>query len=479
LQIDNQNTNFIQNMSKMSKISKKTKKLDRFNILIKQLFLFSLFFGLFSSSFFSVFTSAQNPNPINLGIVAVDKDGQRISTRAVNSQEYIFDGILTDSDNIRYQYSGVDLALRYLNIAASGGGYLQVYKDQVSEENFILNAGRENYPLAISELSSRLRPGSNTLLFVYKNSGNNKTYNPVSFTFQYQTTTKPASIKVLSPARQSVFGQNLDNTVVLELENYRLSSSDQLQAGVGKMLVYYNQVSPETKLGTVTSSQDLGDNKQEVRITSNQIDFSKIPDSEETNLIFVLADASEKPLGVQTNLNIRTNFNNSIQSGLPSVSILEPRKDRTDLKVTPDTKFILKVENFNLLKEIKEIGSGEEISNTEGYLQIYVDQGNFTIPLQTSWPKLEFTLRELGYVPEKGKNSDDIMGSKTIKVQLVNVEFETLKPSATDSVEIFYEPELTSPENETVVENNIWRLVMIGFTVILIVGVILILIIKG
>lgn len=445
--------------------------------------LFLIYFSFLSFLVVSnslVFVHSQPAmNPINLGIIAVDKDGQRVSTRTINSEEFVFDGTLTDTDAIRYQFSGVDLALRYLDIAASGGGFLRVYINEVKEENFILNSGRENYPLPISDLASALSPGQNTLLFVYKNSGNNRTYRPVSLTFDYQPSTALPSLKVTSPASQTVFANDLENTVILELENYILSSSDSVESGAGKLLVYYNQVNENNKLGTITNSRDIGQNKQEVRITLEQIDFSQIPDSENTELIFVLADGQKNPINVQTTLAVKTNFNNTIETGLPSVKILEPRKDRSDLTINPDTRFILQVNNFNILTEFRETDNNSQVRNDEGYLQILIDQGNFTVPLETAWPRLDFTLRELGYVPEENSNLDEIIGNKTVKVQLVNIEFEPLQPKAKDQIEIFYNPDITRPEDDTVIENNIWRLVMIAFTVILIIGVIVILIIKG
>lgn len=446
---------------------------------IFKIILFSLLIGvLLTGSLF--FTTAQSAmNPISLGIIAVDKNGQRTSTRTVNSEEFIFDGTLTDSDAIRYQFSGIDLALRYLDIAADGGGFLRVYNGEVNEGNFILNAGRENYPLLISELSPALKPGQNTLKFVYKHSGTNRTYRPVSFTFDYSPAIPPANIKIISPANLSVFAEGLENTIVLELENFSLTNKNEISKASGKLLIYYNQINPDNKLGSLTSSQESGQNKYRVEITENQVDFSQIPDSEEVELIFVLADSQKNPIGIEERLTIRTNFNNSIDTGLPSVKILEPRKDRSDLTITPDTKFILQVENFNVLTEIRELSPEEILNNNEGYLQILVDQGNFTIPLETTWPRLDFTLRELGYVPQENSNPEDIIGGKTVKVQLVNIEFEPLQPEAKDQVEIFYEPEIVTPEDGTVIENNIWRLVMISFTIILIIGVIIVLVLKG
>ena len=449
--------------------------LNLFSILIA-----ILFFGSFLS--LPIFSQTAQ-NPIKLAIIAVDRNGQRSATRTINANEFSFDEVLKNNDTIRYQWDGIDLDLRYKNTPASGGGYLQVYKGTISEENFILDAGRENYPLKIQDLSKKLEPGSNRLLFVYKNSGSGRTYAPVTFTFNYQPDVLPPSLKIVKPAAKTVFGKDLENTVVVEMQNFSLSSNSENKEATGKMRVYYNQISENTLLGTVTKSENAGQNKFQTTITPDQIDFSKIPDSQESKLIFVLTNSKEEPIGVQQEFQIKTNFNNSIDTGLPQIKILEPKKDRSDLTVTPDTKFILQIQNFNLLEEAATNSENDNINNNEGYLQIYINDGSFTIPLQTIWSKAEFTLREVGYISEPEEDSqkpaDDLSGNKKIKVQLVNTDFEFLQPEAFDEIDIFYNPEIADLENEEVVENNIWRLVMIAFTVILIVGVIVVLIIKG
>jgi hypothetical protein len=65
-------------------------------------------------------------------------------------------------------------------------------------------------------------------------------------------------------------------------------------------------------------------------------------------------------------------------------------------------------------------------------------------------------------------------------VQLVNQNFEKLKPEAKDSIDIIYKPQVQDTKDQSVqVQNNTWRLVFIGLTVVLIVGAISILITRG
>jgi hypothetical protein len=55
-----------------------------------------------------------------------------------------------------------------------------------------------------------------------------------------------------------------------------------------------------------------------------------------------------------------------------------------------------------------------------------------------------------------------------------------LKPEANDSITIFYSPEIDDQnQSEIQVESNIWRIVFISLTVVLVVGGISVLITKG
>jgi hypothetical protein len=257
--------------------------------------------------------------------------------------------------------------------------------------------------------------------------------------------------------------------LTLELTNFSLENTHNIQADKGKIKIYYNQINENNYLGLVTNSQKVSENKNLVQIKGDQLDFKKIPDSADTKLIFVLTDGAEKPLGIQTEISVKTNFQNTLDAGIPSLKFVEPRKDRSDLTVDENTKFIVQADNFQMLTELKNT---PDTNAQEGYLQIFIrEENNTTKPIQRLWPKTEFSLKEIGYIAEKS-------GNRKIRIQLVNTNFNVLKTEAKDEIDIYFEANLNT-ENESVVQNNVWRLVIIGLTVILIVGLIIVVITKS
>ncbi len=418
---------------------------------------------------------AQNTqNPIKLGIVAVTKNGQKQNTRATNTNQYFFDGSLNLDDAIRYQWEGVDLALRYIDNPSIGGGYLKIYKDEVKEDNFLLDSGRENYPIKLSEIADKLNEGKNTLQFVYVYSPNKQSYRPVSLTFDFEKSGDAPQLKVISPAVGSVFMPDLDNKIILELNNFKLTNTATNADNSGRLKVYYESINDNNLLGRVTDGETIEENKFRVDIAEDELDYSKVPDSTEMPLIFVLTNSAETEVIAQTELVIKSNFKETLNIGLPSVKFIEPAKDRSNLTVTESTKFMVNVENFNLLAEIKT-QEGETKPN-EGYLQIHITENGVTTPIQTVWPKTDFTLKEIGYLDSSSDNS----GTKSVRVQLVNTNFLTLEPEAQDQLEIFYETIIISTANSNdIIENNTWRMIIISLTVLLIIGVITVLITKG
>jgi hypothetical protein len=133
---------------------------------------------------------------------------------------------------------------------------------------------------------------------------------------------------------------------------------------------------------------------------------------------------------------------------------------------------LLQVENFEILKE-RPSGNSVNPDPKKGFLQVIITSNDVSQPIQPIWSKTDFTLKELGY-------ASDTEGLKTITVQLVNQNFEKLKPEAKDSIDIIYKPQVQDTKDQSVqVQNNTWRLVFIGLTVVLIVGAISILITRG
>lgn len=441
-------------------------------MLSKKLALLTLIFIL-SLNVLPLVVYSQVQNNIQLGIISVTRNGQRESTRKINANNFALDGELGINDDIRYQWEGIDLSTNYKNNPVTGGGYIKLYNNSVSDATFIGDFGKDNYPIKISDLASKLQNGENKLLFVYVNAATKVGAIPVVFAFNFGQEVKTPEIKIVSPAPKTIYMQDLETPINLELTNFELSNSQTAEAGKGKLKVYYNEVKQENFLGQVTTSQPLPQDKQQVNVDSKSLDLKRIADSNDINLIFLLTDGSDKSLNISSNLPVVINYKNSLDAGLPKISILEPRKNRSDLTIKGDAKFILQITNFKLFDEVQSISQSSNILPNEGYLQIHVIDGEVSSPVQTVWGKSEFTLNEIGY-------TSAIDGQRKVKVQLVNKNFEILKPEAVDIIDIFYKSDVVKvEETDNVVQNNTWRILIIALTVVLVVGGIAILITKG
>jgi hypothetical protein len=434
----------------------------------------SLIFSLLAGSPLIVLAQT-DPNPINLSITTVEVDGINQSTRRINTLNWQYDGQLDNNDAIKFLWEGVDLNTKYLQTPARGGGYLKLYSQEVGEDNFITHLGTDNYPLKINSISDRLTSGENTLVFVYENSLSKNTSQPINFSFDYLTEVDQPSFEIIKPQAGSVFMEGVEQNIELVVENFFLSPNPSNQKDVGKILLYANQVSDSGFLGKITAGNNIGNNQIQVNLTSADFAFENVADSLETRLIFVLTDSNESPLDVQQEVVVKTNYGDSLDLGLPRVRIIEPQKERADLSVSGDSKFILQVENFEILSDVPSTttGNDSETNFNRGYLQISIFSGDRGEPIQPRWPKTEFSLNEINYDPS-GE------GQKTVRVQLVDENFEVLKPEANDSITIFYSPEIDDQnQSEIQVESNIWRIVFISLTVVLVVGGISVLITKG
>ncbi len=404
-------------------------------------------------------------NPINLAISKVTKDGKSENTRKEANNSYTYDNELNLDDDIKYGWSGTDLNLKYKDAPARGGGYLKIYlNDDSQDTNLITEFGSS--PLPILSLRSKLAEGSNKILFVYIDSTNRFPAQPtkVLFTFKFKNSSNLPSIQVLEPSPNSVIGRGADKDVTLQLTNFELENSDSRLPNRGKLNVYVNEILDQNRLGIFSVSQSI-EGKIYVRFNTRDLESSRIPDGLSTNLIFVLTQTNGNVLNYRNSLQVRSNYSGSLDVGLPKITITEPRKDRTNLTVDGDQKFLVQVDNFTVLTEATK----DDNEDTKGYLQIYVDNK----PLKTLWSKTDFTLNEIGL-------SDTIEGRKTIKVQLVNKNFTKLSPEAVDSIDVIFAPKLNESSSQIPqVENQGWRVVLVIITVVLVVGGISVLITKG
>lgn len=432
--------------------------------------VFVLLFGLASMDV-NAQTFGQTKNPIDLKITNVTANGELKDTRK-DGDNWVYDGELTKDDDIRYRWAGVDLNTKYNKIAASGGGYIKIYNNEVKPENFLADQGVDNYPLKVNDIAPKLANGQNKLQFVYVSANTNTGYLPVTFTFNFKNGSNKPAISVLKPDVGSVFMNGVEQNIQLQLNNFSLSNQVSGEKNIGKVKIYFEETKPANLVGTIASGIQQ-DNKYLVSLKSSDLNLAKVPDSNQTKLIFALSDTSDNLTGVQAELVVQTNYNSSLNVGLPRVLILEPKKDRSNNKVDNNTQFLLQVENFQILKDRQNLGTKPTADQKKGYLQIIITSGDKSQPIQPIWSKNDFTLNEIGY-------TDTLEGQRTIKIQLVNENFETLKPEATDSIEIFYTPANANQNTqEGGVQNNSWRVVIITLTVILIVGGISVLITRG
>ncbi len=417
----------------------------------------------------SAIAQQSSTNAIFLEIPKVTQSENSVDAKPDGVNRWVFEGELTKDDLIRYRWNAVSLDLRYKEIATVGAGYLKVYlNDDSQPENFITDFGSS--PLPISAVADRLTPGENNLLLVYIDSATGLPAVPstkVAFKFNYKDESVKPGLKVIEPLPGSLLADGVDQNFKIELENFQLSDTDTPKEGYGKMNVYNGDINEESLLGTIKSSSIVGDNKSLVEFSTKDIDFSKVSDGVDKKILFVLTDLAGSILPYQNEVILKANFSGSADVGLPIVTVVEPRKDRSNISMDGNQKIILDVANFEILDSFTE-GKNEGGS---GYLQIFVDNS----PIKTIWPKLDFSLNEIGYYSE-------VEGLKNVKVQLVNKDFTKLSPEASDSFNLVYIPEIE--QDETVdaqegVQSDRWRVIIIILILIMIVGGISILVLKG
>jgi hypothetical protein len=439
---------------------------------IKQIVtFFSIFTFIFTSSVslvFSLDVSAQsNTNEIGLYFPYVNRATEgRSATVKVGTNHYKYNGELSSGDEIRYAWQGVDLNLKYKDTPNSAGGYLKIYRgDDSSESNFILDHGSS--PLPVDSLVNSLKNGENNLLFVYVNSTRPEIRSTkVLFTFNFKGEVSRPSLDIVSPPSGAIFAQGIDRDFLLKMENFSLSPADTGDSSIGKINVYYNKVDKTTFLGTLSSSIE-DDGISLVEFNSEDLDFSRIPDSEDSTLIFVLTNSKGDLLNVRKELSIKTNFNDTLDLGLPKITITNPSDVDGIPTVDGDLRFILEVQNFELFEGENDLNNEEGV----GFIQVRVD--GELINREDNFTKESFTLNEMGVDLSEKTQAE-------IEVKLVNKDNTDLEPNAEDSILVKIQ---ANEDSEAVdpadIQNNNWRIVIVVLTVILVVGGISILITKG
>lgn len=421
-----------------------------------------LVFNLFGITVFS----QTSVNAINLTIPKVTKSGNTELAQNVGQNTWQYDGELTLDDEIRYGWNAVSLDLACKAAPITACGYIKVYlNDTTSEQNLITETGSS--PLPVEQLAPKLVEGPTKIVLVYIDSQNpTDVSTQVAFTFNFKNTTTRPQISVIEPTQDALLGRGITRDFRLELTNFDLESTNSGLPNRGKLNVYTDTVAPANLLGTLSTSTSTDTGVSVVTFDSDDIDFSLIPDSLGSKIVFALTKTDGELLNVNAELMVRTNYEGSLDVGLPKVTITEPRKDRSTKEVDSNQKFIVQIDNFEILPEFQAGG----VEEGKGYLQILIDDA----PIKTTWPKNNFSLAEI-----QVEDMDE--GPKTIKVQLVNKDFSKLVPEAVDSIEVLYIPSLVEGEQDgaTQVQSNLWRIIMVILIVVLVIGGIAVLITKG
>ncbi len=414
-------------------------------------------------------------NTIGLYIARIKKGntGDFEPVQKVRFNNYKYTDTLTLDDEIRYSWKGAALDLSYKTNPTWGGGYLKVYlNDDSKSTNHIIDYGSS--PLPVSKLASKLTAGQNTILMVYcdKSGCPSVPSTKVAFTFDYKPDSEAPILEVVSPSEGAVLALGIDRQFVLKLQNFGLESQSSNQSNKGKMNIYYNSVKSDNLIGTVASSTDGSDYSQVVFNTADYDKFAQIPDSLDTKLIFVLTKTDGELTDFRTELKIKTNYEGSIDAGLPRVTIVEPNKEQSNLDITMDTEFQIQVDNFELLSKF----DSSVIEDGKGYMQIRIDGD----PIKDIYGKNSFTLKELGV---------NLAGSITVEINLTDKNYVRLIPDASDKITVNlknpnYNPNGNTSQNSITgegeeLESNSWRLIIMVLTVALILGSIAILITKG
>jgi hypothetical protein len=414
----------------------------------------------------SVLAEPSPTNRIGLRVARVylaKEAGFDLTTEAgTNRYEYFVQPLKLD-DEIRYAWFGTNLNVANVAAPSFGNGYLKVYLgDDSKEDNLIRTYGSS--PLPVRDIANKLVPGRNKILMVLVENpqGTADPATKVEFNFDYQPDTLPASIEVIAPTPGSVFASGITRDFTIKLNNFFLEKDNSNQTNRGKLEVYANDITGDTLLNTFTSSVNK-DSYSEVSFTTNDLEkLQQIPDNAKSKLIFVLKTSAGKEIeSARKELAIATNYGGTVDLGLPTIKIVDPANNA---EVTASTKIKLEVKNFDLL-------AGLDTNNQKagtGYIQLRI---NDRVVIENT-NKTEFSLQDFGLT--------NFSGVINLRADLVNQQFAFLQPSASAAVSLVVKKDSTATTtNNLTVTNSSWRYVVLAATILLILGSIAVLIIKG
>ena len=404
-------------------------------------------------------------NVLNLKIPHLRSGETKKTVKQNSSTDFeMLDQVATNDDEIRYSWANFTLDLSCKTKPAIKCGYLGIYKEEVKPENLITE--HASSPLPISKIASKLSAGKNKIVIAFFDGSktNQATDTKISFTFNYLNQVSDPKIAVTKPSNGAVLLKSKNQEFVVEIEKFKLGNGE---ASMGRLNMYYNEVKPENLIAeNLVTGATVGD-KWLVNINSEDYpNFTKIPDGLDTKIIFVLVDKVGKVTNFQAFVSVKANYQNTLDINLPKIKIIEPVQNSSNLDIDGDKKFILKVDNFELLSTRPQLDNLKSESN-KGFLQITID--NETV--SPYYSRTDFTLNDLKYTKAEGK--------KSLKVKLVDVNFVAIQPLAEDTIEFIYKKPL-KPETTTSLgyEDN-WKIYTIVASIIFVIAGISILLIKA
>jgi hypothetical protein len=372
-------------------------------------------------------------------------------------EEFVFKDILTLNDNLRFGWSNIELDLESKSTKTPNKGYIKAYINEVKDENFILDFASS--PLRIDSLAQKLKEGLNKVVFVLIVNGI-PSGNKIIFSFNFKATSNDPLLKISKPNNKVVFWENMKHDFVINVENIIIKSGLNL-SNHGKINVYLNTPIEENYLTQIIESEQVG-NASILKFNSDIFGekFKKTPDSLSNKLIFVpISNTNKFYNNSQTTLDIITNFQNTLDVKQPTLDFVNVNDSNNSIKKDEIIKF--KINNFKVLK----FDTRNSVSTGEGYLQVLINDK----PHKITFDKTEFTLNEIipNYKLEK----------VNLKLQLVNSDFTPLNPVVSNSIDLFLKNETPQNITERIQASN-WRLIVIGITILLILGSVLYILFK-
>jgi hypothetical protein len=402
------------------------------------------------------FALAQAPTPVtdskpayNYSLPKIQIGNSIKETNKTSDSEVSFAETLSNNDLLRFMWQDIELDVANKISPSVKGGYLKVYKESLKEENYIYDVGFT--PLKIDKLANTLKEGQNILFFQLVLNGQ-PTQQTIKFSFNYTSNSGLPNLKILNPKPFTVLNKDKYTDFEIVVDNFVVKTDVKL-SNHGKIKVYLNNLNEENFLTSLISSE-ITPMGSKLKFNSSVLGskLQEALDSEKSKLLFLPETNDGKVLNTaMVEISLITNYQKSLNIKLPQVSFVALDSNKT--VVDRDEKIKLRIDNFKVL--------GYDVRNTdkpnEGYMQVYINDK----PHKIAYTQTEFTINELAPLINEEKIN--------LRVQLVNANFLAIEPLAEANLEIFVKK--NNPLDQTsIVEISNWRLILLGVTILLILG---------